>query len=111
MTPRRAPSILAALLLTACAALPGADPSISDADVREAAATVQLALETRSDNETVAWDNGATGAAGSVTPVRTYVSTGGYFCRQYREEIFVGGRTGDFHNTACRSETGRWVWI
>jgi surface antigen len=108
-----------ALLLGACAA-PGpddaaADPGLygrlSDRDVVLAAALLQEALETAPDGTARAWANPATGHGGRVTPMRSYLSEGGYFCRDYQEELAVGGRTGRFEHAACRDQAGLWIWL
>jgi surface antigen len=46
-----------------------------------------------------------------VIPTRTYMSDSGHFCREYREELMVGDRSGTFHHAACRDENARWVWL
>ena len=103
------------LMLDACAGLTGSDPALyqalADSDVRLASRTMQGALEGAPDGATRSWTNDQTGHRGSLTPTRTYVSDSGYFCREYREELVVGERSGTFHNAACRDETARWVWL
>jgi surface antigen len=108
-----------ALLLGACAAQgpneAAADPSLygrlSDQDVALAAALLQDALETAPDGAAHAWTNQATGNSGRMTPMRSYLSEGGYFCRDYQEELLVGGQTGRFEHAACRDQAGLWIWL
>jgi surface antigen len=104
-----------ALTLGACAGLTGGDPalyqSLADSDVQLASRTMQNALERAPDGATRSWTNDQTGHRGSLTPTRTYVSDSGYFCREYREELLLGERSGRFHHAACRDENARWVWL
>ncbi|HSA83023.1 MAG TPA: RT0821/Lpp0805 family surface protein [Geminicoccaceae bacterium] len=107
-----------ALLLTlgACAGgLPGSDPklyeALADSDVELAARTMQSTLERAPDGATRSWANEQTGHRGSLTPIRTYVTESGYFCREYREELVIGADRGSFHQFACRDEDARWVWL
>jgi surface antigen len=108
-----------ALLLGACAAPapdsgatdPGLYERLSDQDVVLAAALLQEALETAPDGTVRSWTNRATGNGGRVMPLRSYLSEGGYFCRDYQEEVAVDGRTGRFEHAACRDQAGIWVWL
>jgi surface antigen len=103
------------LPLVACAGLTGSDPalyqSLADTDVQLASRTMQSTLEQASDGSTRSWVNEKTGHQGSLTPTRTYVSGSGSFCREYREELMVGDRSGTFYHAACRDENARWVWL
>ena len=103
------------LSLGACAGLMGSDPelyrSFSDNDVQLASRTMQATLEHAPDGTTRRWSNGETGHSGSITPIRTYISDGGYFCREYREELVVGTESGSFDQVACRDDKARWVWL
>lgn len=108
-----------ALLLGACAAQradeaaadPGLYGRLSDQDVVLAAALLQDALETAPDGTARGWTNRGTGNSGRVTPMRSYLSEGGYFCRDYQEELLVGGQTGRFEHAACRDHAGLWIWL
>jgi surface antigen len=108
-----------ALLLGACAAQgpaeaaadPGMYGRLSEQDVALAAALLQEALETVPDGTARAWTNPATGNGGRVTPMRSYLSEGGYFCRDYQEELAIGGQTGRFEHAACRDHAGLWIWL
>ena len=109
-----------ALLLSACTAGDrgagaGGDPAaygrLGADDVELAARSFQDALETARDGETRAWRNHGSGNGGAFTPIRTYVTEGGYFCREYREALAVDGDKATFTHDACRDEAGRWVWL
>lgn len=104
-----------ALVLGACAG-PDADSAalyghLSDQDVALAAVLLQDALETAPDGTSRAWFSQATGDGGRITPIRSYLSEGGYFCRDYEEELAVGGQSGRFRHVACRDSAGRWIWL
>ena len=100
---RRAPSIAAG------------DPTLygglADSDVSLASRLVQTTLEKAPDGATRRWTNDQTGNSGEITPLRTYATEDGSFCRDYREELAVGGTTGRFYHTACRDDAARWVWL
>ena len=103
------------LPLAACAGLAAGDLALyrglADSDVALAAEVVQTALESAADGAARSWTNRQTGNHGEITPLRTYVSESGAFCREYREELSVGGDAGRFYHTACRDAAARWVWL
>ena len=119
MISREAAGGALALLLGACAAQgldeaaadPGLYGRLSDQDVALAAVLLQEALETAPDGTARAWINPATGNGGRVTPMRSYLTEGGYFCRDYQEELAIGGQTGRFEHAACRDQAGLWIWL
>jgi surface antigen len=43
-----------------------------------------------------------------VTPVRTYQSASGQYCREYQQTITVGGQMHQAYGTACRQPDGNW---
>jgi surface antigen len=106
---------IVALQLAGCAGLTSGDPALyeglAESDVILAARLVQTTLESTPDGTTQRWSNQQTGNGGAITPLRTYVSEGGHFCRDYREELAVAGGTGRFYHTACREDDARWVWL
>jgi len=78
------------------------------ADKREQAQAAQKALETTPSGKSVAWRNPDTGNNGTVTPVRTYQSQNGQYCREYQQNITVGGQAHQAYGTACRQPDGSW---
>ena len=84
---------------------------LEDGDVGMAAAALQQSLEHARNGETTPWRNTSTGAAGSITPIRTFLAPDGAYCRDYHETIAIGANSGHFLNTACRNENGTWLWI
>jgi len=57
----------------------------------------------------IAWNNPNSGNYGSVTPTRDGVDrqTGAY-CREYQQNITVGGQTQSAYGTACQQPDGSW---
>jgi surface antigen len=104
-----------ALQLAACASLSAGDPALYErlgkSDVGVASRLMQSALESAPDGASRRWANQQTGNSGEITPLRTYVSERGYFCRDYREELVIAGDSGRFYHTACRDEEARWTWL
>lgn len=118
---RLAAMAAAGLLLGSCAdggeiaRTLGLEPTLyermTDADVAQAAQTMQDALENARNGETRPWSNAESGNAGGITPTRTFVTDAGVFCRDYRETLTIGGDSAERVNTACRNDDGKWVWV
>lgn len=68
----------------------------------------QQALEVNRSGTASTWTNPDTGHAGSVTPVRTYQTGTGEYCREYQQTVTVGGQTEQAYGTACRQPDGSW---
>jgi len=103
------------LQIAACAQITPGDPNLyqglADSDVNLAARLMETTLEKAPDGVTRRWTNDQTGNSGEITPLRTYATEDGSFCREYREELAVGGTTGRFYHIACRDDAARWVWL
>lgn len=69
--------------------------------------TSQYTLESIPTGHTNSWRNPDTGAAGTITPTRTFHSAGNY-CREYNQTITVAGRKEKSFGTACRQPDGTW---
>lgn len=98
--------------LTACASNvgpSGADryAALTENDVALAGMLLQRTLDHAPDGTTRRWTNDESGHSGAITPVRSYIAATGQFCRDYREDILVGGESLKFHYSACRDEE-RW---
>jgi surface antigen len=118
---RSAPAIAGlTLLLGACAQAPApaelrSDPAYgsltTDAAVL-ARMTVQEALETARSRTSLSWADAEGGSKGEITPLRTYRSTTGYYCREYVEivETSADGRSSR-QRTACRDSDGLWKLV
>jgi surface antigen len=87
----------------------GAVGNRMDAADRERANTAaSQALESMPSGQSVAWRNPDSGNAGAVTPVRTYQTSSGQYCREYTQTITVGGERHQSYGTACRQADGTW---
>ncbi len=58
--------------------------------------------------ETISWNNPETGNRGTITPIRDGTSRTGRYCREYQQEVFVGGRRESAYGTACQQPDGSW---
>ena len=86
-------------------AKPGFYAALSrDAEVA-ARDTVQVTLEKHRSGKTVGWRAGS--EAGEVTPLRTYKTKSGTFCRVYVERIEQPKQ--ERRRTACRTSDGVWA--
>lgn len=58
--------------------------------------------------ETIVWHEG--GASGAVTVLRdgTSTSTTGRYCREFQQEVRIGGNKERAYGTACRNPDGSW---
>jgi surface antigen len=72
------------------------------------AQTVTQALETTPVGTASTWRNPDNGNSGSITPTRTFQNQGGAYCREFQQEIVVGGQAQQATNTACRQPDGSW---
>lgn len=77
-------------------------------DREKASAAASQALESIPSGQSVAWRNPDSGNAGVVTPVRTYQTSTGQYCREYTQTINIGGQKHQSHGTACRQPDGSW---
>jgi surface antigen len=81
--------------------------SLDSADIAYAQRTQQQAFEGGRSGQPVAWRNPDTGASGTVVPRPAY-PTNGTYCREFQQNITVGGRTQEAYGTACRQADGSW---
>lgn len=66
------------------------------------------AMERNRDYDTAGWYDPDSGARGSVTPRRSFTDRRGMQCREYQQEIWIGGRREEGYGTACRMPDGSW---
>lgn len=78
-------------------------------DVQLANQALQQALQVRPRGETLTWSNPQNRHFGSLTPLRTFRLQSGLYCRDYREELYIGERHQTWQYTACRHHSGRWL--
>jgi len=78
------------------------------ADKRQAQAATTKALESAPSGTSTHWKNPDSGHSGSVTPVRTYQTQSGQYCREYRQTVMIAGEQNEAYGTACRQPDGSW---
>ena len=81
---------------------------LDERDRRLAAQATHRALETTPSGKSVPWNNPDTGHAGTVTPVHTYQTPSGAYCREYETTITINGRPERSYGRACRQPDGSW---
>jgi surface antigen len=81
---------------------------LDDQDKRAAAATTQKALNDQPSGTSTSWRNPDSGNSGSVTPVRTYQTATGQYCREFEQTVTIGGKPQKSYGTACRQPDGSW---
>ena len=65
-------------------------------------------FESARTGETSTWRNPDSGNHGTLTPTRTYQASNGQYCREYQQQIVVGGEAHQSYGTACRQPDGSW---
>ena len=70
--------------------------------------SAQRSFESARTGETSSWHNPDSGNSGTVTPTRTYQTGTGAYCREYNQEIMIGGEPHKSYGTACRQPDGSW---
>lgn len=83
----------------------GASMDRQDAMLAERAA--MQALETNKTKQASVWKNPDTGNFGSVYPTNTF-SKNGQPCREFTQEITIGGKVETAFGKACRNPDGSW---
>jgi surface antigen len=81
--------------------------SLDNAD-RAAIQNAHATAQTAPIGQPVNWSNPQNGNYGSVTPVREGRSNAGAYCREFQQEIIVGGKTERGFGTACQQPDGSW---
>lgn len=86
------------------------------AQAAELAKDRELALETRLEalerqisGSTLTWSNEASGTEGAVTPLRTFRTPSGQWCREYREITTFDGNEEERLSIACRNDGRGWA--
>jgi surface antigen len=89
----------------------GVGQSLDRADQLMMERNAQYALESTRTNVATTWRNPDTGNYGAITPVETYRTSQGQYCREYTQTVVVGGRTQQAYGTACRQPDGSWLIV
>ena len=80
---------------------------LDEYDKKLLAKTSRQALEFSPSGQKVAWNNPDSGNRGSITPTSTFKERGRY-CREYTQEVIVGGKKQSAYGKACRQPDGSW---
>jgi surface antigen len=103
-------SIVAAGIGAAAGAMIGGSigQSLDERDKKLLADTTQTTLENSASGTTVKWKNPDSGNSGYITPIKTYQTDNGRYCREYSTKIIVGGKEENAYGKACRQPDGNW---
>lgn len=82
--------------------------SLDDVDKMKLKQANQTALETVPDGGRTTWRNPNTGNSGAAIPTRTWTDNDGTPCREFTQEVVIGGKTESAYGTACRQADGSW---
>ena len=82
--------------------------NLDEVDQMMAVKSQQNALEHGPSNKPMRWKNPDTGNSGAITPKPAYQTPTGEFCREFQQEITVGGKTEQAYGKACRQPDGSW---
>jgi surface antigen len=82
--------------------------SLDTADQLQAKQATQRSLEVTPTGQTVTWQNPDSGHSGTVTPVKTYQTAAGQYCREFQQTVTIDGKTQQAYGTACRQPDGTW---
>lgn len=77
-------------------------------DRQLAAKSAHQAFEYAPTGNSVAWQNPDSGHSGSVTPTKTYKTDSGQYCREFQQDLIIGGEKKKGYGTACRQQDGHW---
>ncbi len=79
---------------------------------KEVDVAIQIALETHLSGRSRSWSSPRSGYSGRITPVRTWRSRSGQFCRAFIEVVRLpSGFERNSRGRACRTDQGIWVRI
>lgn len=70
------------------------------------AVALNTALDTQISGGSVTWQNPASGSRGSITPLRTFRTSNGRWCREYRQELDSAAQSEQRIGIACREADG-----
>jgi hypothetical protein len=85
--------------------------ALDQEDWRRASAALGVALDPQGGGASVNWDNPATNAKGSFTPVGQAYPVDGKICRAFVAEVGVKGAHEQLQGTACRAKSAEWALI
>ena len=78
-------------------------------DQQRAYEDAQIRATTAPIGQSIVWNDG--NAAGSVIATRDGTSSNGRYCREFQQNVTIGGRTEQAYGTACMQPDGAWQVI
>ena len=81
--------------------------SMDKTDILMAQNARNYALENNKTNSQAEWNNPDSGNSGVIYPTKTY-SRGDQPCREFTQEIIIGGKIQTGYGKACRMADGSW---
>lgn len=105
--------LLAVAVGTLAGALIGQDMgrTLDKADQAIMQQNAQYALEHAPTRTSTPWRNPDSGNRGELTPLETYKTSAGQYCREYQQTVWIGGEQQQAYGTACRQPDGSWKII
>jgi surface antigen len=77
-------------------------------DKQLAAEAAVRAFEANASGQASVWNNPDSGNHGSITPTKTRQLASGQYCREYRQDVWIGEEKQQTYGTACRQPDGTW---
>jgi surface antigen len=102
---KRDGDITGALVARVAAASPELPP---EGDLALARAAVSEVLSNGATDTAVPWENPATGARGTITPIASAYSQDGFTCHDFLASFVRNGSESWMHGEACRRSQGKW---
>jgi hypothetical protein len=78
------------------------------ADLAYAQAAVSAVLSRGEKDTSMPWENPATGARGTVTPIATAYTQDGQMCRDFLASFVSGSSQAWLQGEACKQQQGEW---
>lgn len=82
--------------------------SLDRADLAYYSRTQQTALETGLPGEVLPWKNPESGNSGTIVAGDYYKTSEGQYCREFNQEVMIGGQKEQAYGRACRQPDGSW---
>lgn len=82
--------------------------TMDDADRAYTEGSFGQAMEYAPTCSRITWNNPQSGSNGTVTPMQTFEPEPGRYCREFQQQVAIGGQIQDAYGTACRQPDGSW---
>ncbi len=84
---------------------------LDGAQKEQVARTTNHSLEHNRDGQASTWRDPNQPVAATMTPVKTYQTSQGEYCREFQQDIVIAGQKEQGYGTACRRPDGSWEII